>query len=280
MKKRLDQIVVERGLAPSRDAARRLILAGLIRVGGEVRDKAGRLYDTKLPVEVVGPANPYVGRGGLKLEHALDAFGVDVPGDGPLLDIGASTGGFTDCLLQRGASEVVAVDAGRAQLHEKLRADPRVRVMEKTNARFLTLDAIGGRPSPLIVIDVSFISLRLILPVCADMLAADGRAVALIKPQFEAGRGEVGSGGIVRDPAVHRRVLEDLAGFFRETGWRLLGLTASPIRGGDGNVEFFALLDRGAPPASPEGNREMIDAALPPSYGAAPSGDEKPVESP
>jgi 23S rRNA (cytidine1920-2'-O)/16S rRNA (cytidine1409-2'-O)-methyltransferase len=196
------------------------------------------------------------------------------PGKAGRLDIGASTGGFTDCLLQRGAAGVVAVDAGRAQLHEKLRNDPRVRVMEKTNARFLTLEALGGRPAALIVIDVSFISLRLILPVCAGLLADGGRVVALIKPQFEAGRGEVGSGGVVRDPAVHRRVLEGLAGFFRETGWSLRGLTTSPIRGSDGNVEFFALLERDGAGHGPERDQAMIDAVLPPR------GEENPVESP
>jgi 23S rRNA (cytidine1920-2'-O)/16S rRNA (cytidine1409-2'-O)-methyltransferase len=283
MKKRLDQIVVERGFAPSRDEARRLILAGRIRVAGEVRDKAGRSYDVTLPVEVVGPANPYVGRGGLKLEHALEAFDVKVPVEGPALDIGASTGGFTDCLLQRGAAEVIAVDAGRAQLHEKLRADPRVRVMEKTNARYLTLEAIGGRPAELVVIDVSFISLRLILPACAGLLAPGGRVIALVKPQFEAGRREVGSGGVVRDPAVHRRVLEGLAHYFEGTGWRLLGLTASPVRGSDGNLEFFALLDRGETGEAGPSAGAMIDNLLGrPSVAAGDgaAGDEKPVESP
>lgn len=243
MKKRLDQLVVERGLAPSRDSAKRLILAGQIQVDGQVRDKSGRLYDESLDVRLVGRVHPYVGRGGLKLEKALDVFGIAVPRDAPLLDIGASTGGFTDCLLQRGAAAVIAVDAGTAQLHEKLRADPRVRVMEKTNARFLSLEAIGGVPVPLIVIDVSFISLRLILPPCTRLLAPGGRVVALVKPQFEAGRGEVGSGGVVRDPEVHRRVLNDLVSYCVTNGWAFKGLTPSPVRGSDGNAEFFILLE-------------------------------------
>jgi 23S rRNA (cytidine1920-2'-O)/16S rRNA (cytidine1409-2'-O)-methyltransferase len=244
MKKRLDQLVVERGLAPSRDAAKRLILAGCVRVDGELRDKAGRTYDETLAVELAGPRNPYVSRGGLKLAHALEAFGVEFAPGSVVLDIGASTGGFTDCVLQRGASRVVAVDSGRAQLHEKMRADPRVVVHEKTNARFLELKQVGGEPFPWIVIDVSFISLRLILPACARVIAPGGRVIALVKPQFEAGRREVASGGIVRDPEVHRRVLADMIDFCVQERWQVHGIEISPVRGSDGNVEFFMLLSR------------------------------------
>lgn len=250
MKKRLDQLVVERGLAPSRDAAKRLILAGGIRVDGQLRDKAGRLVDENLDVELVGPKIPYVSRGGLKLEHALEAFGLTFEPGQTVLDIGASTGGFTDCALQHGAARVIAVDTGRAQLHEKMRADDRVVVLEKTNARFLDLDQIGGEAVPWIVIDVSFISLRLILPACARVVTPGGRVIALVKPQFEAGRKDVASGGIVRDPDVHRRVLEEMIAFCAAEGWCVERLEVSPVRGGGGNVEFLLLLNR---PTEPDG---------------------------
>lgn len=265
MKKRLDQLVVERGLAPSRDAAKRLILAGSVFVDGQRRDKAGRLFDENLEIELAGPKNPYVSRGGLKLEHALEAFDVEFRPGETVLDIGASTGGFTDCALQHGAGRVIAVDSGRAQMHEKMRADERVRVLEKTNARYLELDQIGGERVPWIVIDVSFISLRLILPACARLIAPGGRVIALVKPQFEAGRREVGSGGIVREPGVHRRVLETVARFAAEEGWRVRRFAVSPVRGNDGNVEFFMLLSR--PEQSEEAGvdastREELEAAL------------------
>lgn len=265
MKKRLDQLVVERGLAPSRDAAKRLILAGVVRVDGQLRDKAGRLFDETLPVELAGPACPYVSRGGLKLERALDVFGVTFASGDSVLDIGASTGGFTDCVLQRGAGKVIAVDAGRAQLHEKLRNDPRVTVLEKTNARYLEAEGIGGEKVPWIVIDVSFISLRLVLPACARVLRPGGAVIALVKPQFEAGRADVASGGIVRDPAVHRRVLENLADFCEAQGWDLQGMTPSPVRGSDGNLEFFFLLAQRGDTGHPAGGwrtRIALDEVL------------------
>lgn len=249
MKTRLDQLVVDRGLAPSRDAAKRLILAGKIRVEGEVRDKAGKTYDAESEVELVGPKSPYVGRGGEKLAGALEEFGIEIPADAVALDIGASTGGFSDCLLQRGAARVIAVDTGRGQLHEKLRGDPRVTVMEKTNARYLTLEAIGGERVDLIAIDVSFISLRLILPPCAELLAPKGRLIALVKPQFEAGRRQVGSGGIVRDPGVHREVIEGLLSYCAEHHWSAQGITVSQPLGADGNVEFFVVLSPSGPPS-------------------------------
>ncbi len=258
MKKRLDQLVVERGLAPSRDAAKRLILAGQVRVDGEMRDKAGRSFDENLSVQLAGPKNPYVSRGGQKLAHALESFGVEFSPDSVVLDIGASTGGFTDCVLQHGAARVFAVDSGRAQLHEKIRADPRVVVLEKTNARFLEREQLGGLAFPWIVIDVSFISLRLILPACARVIAPGGSVIALVKPQFEAGRRDVASGGIVRNPEVHRRVLEEMIQFCVESGWRVCRVELSPLRGGDGNVEFFLLLSW--PPESSAGG---VEAAVP-----------------
>lgn len=239
MKCRLDQLVVERGLAPSREAARRLILAGKIWSGGERRDKPGRALDAEAALELRGESSRYVGRGGEKLEGALRAFDLEIEPGALGLDIGASTGGFTDCLLQHGAGRVIAVDTGRGQIHERLRGDPRVELREKTNARYLTLEAIGGTAADWIVIDVSFISLRLILPACKECLKPGGRVLALVKPQFEAGRRQVGSGGVVRDRAVHREVLGSLAEWCAGHGWRVLGMCASPLRGAKGNLEFF-----------------------------------------
>lgn len=251
MKVRLDQLVLDRGLAPSLDAAMRIIVAGAIRVDGAVADKPGRAYDSDARVELIGTTSKYVSRGGLKLEAALERFGLGrdasdaAPAGKTGLDIGASTGGFTDCMLQGGAARVIAVDTGRGQIHDKLRTDPRVTLMERTNARNLTLDAIGGAPVDLIAIDVSFISLRLILPPCEALLAPEGDLIALVKPQFEAPRRLVGEGGIVRDPEVHREVLERICRFCRSGPWAIGGLMASPIRGARGNVEFLLWLRRG-----------------------------------
>ena len=244
MKIRLDQLVVDRGLAPSRDAAKRLILAGKIRVNTRVSDKPGKAIAADAKLELHGKQSPYVSRGGVKLAGALDALGLKIPADCLALDIGASTGGFTDCLLQRGAGRVIAVDVGRGQIHERLRVDPRVALLERENARYLTLEKIGGDPAHVIVIDVSFISLRLILPPCTELLARGGLVVALVKPQFEAGRKEVGSGGIVRDAGVHRAVLERIEDFCVSAGWRIMGWCASSLLGADGNVEFFVALSR------------------------------------
>ena len=202
---RLDQALVERGLAPSRARAQSLILAGVVRIGGEVADKAGRAVDPGAVISVDGPDHPWVSRGGVKLAAALDAFGID-PGGMRCLDVGASTGGFTHVLLTRGASSVVAVDVGRGQLDWSLRQDPRVTVREGINARFLTAADVPG-PFDLITVDVSFISLRLVLPALQPLLAVTGRLVALIKPQFEAGRGQVGKGGVVRDPVVREAAI-------------------------------------------------------------------------
>lgn len=266
MKPRLDQLVVERGLAPSRDAAKRLILAGKIEVDGQIADKPGKPVAEGARVELRGPSMPYVSRGGQKLEGAVKQLGFALPPGCLALDIGASTGGFTDYLLQHGASRVVAVDVGYGQIHEKLRSDSRVTLIERTNARYLTLDAIGGEPADLIVIDVSFISLTLILAACAPLLKPGSSVIALIKPQFEAGRGQVGSGGVVREASVHRAVLERILEYAAEHAWSARGLTVSPILGADGNVEFFIWLSMPAEGAPAETAKIDIEQVLTEAY--------------
>jgi len=239
-KKRLDVLLVERGLAESRALAQRLIRAGEVRVAGQVSDKPGTQVATN--VEITVQARPrFVGRGGEKLEAALVRFGLDVEGKA-VADVGASTGGFTDCLLQRGARLVYAIDVGYGQLDWRLRNDPRVVVMERTNARHL--DELP-QPVDLVTADVSFISLRLILPAVVGWLEPDGQVLALIKPQFEAGRRDVGKGGVVRDPAVHRQVLEQVLDAASELGLGLHGLIPSPLRGPAGNVEFLGWWELG-----------------------------------
>jgi 23S rRNA (cytidine1920-2'-O)/16S rRNA (cytidine1409-2'-O)-methyltransferase len=236
LKVRLDQLVVDRGLAQSRERARALILAGQVSVGGQPVTKAGTQVASDADVALIAPDHPYVGRGGVKLAHALDAFGIAVAGR-DALDIGASTGGFTDVLLKRGAAHVVALDVGHGQIDWTLRNDPRVTVIEHFNARHLTPDALPGHVD-LVVIDVSFISLRQILPVVPALLRAGGDVVALVKPQFEAGRAEVRK-GIVRDPAVHARVVGDVSAAAREVGLTPKGSVAAPIAGAKGNLEFL-----------------------------------------
>jgi 23S rRNA (cytidine1920-2'-O)/16S rRNA (cytidine1409-2'-O)-methyltransferase len=238
-KGRIDRLLVERGLVDSREKATRLILAGEVLVDGERVDKAGAMVSTTADIEVRG-RSPYVSRGGEKLAHALDAFHVD-PRGRVCVDIGASTGGFTDCLLQRGASTVYAVDVGTGQLDRKLRSDPRVVVMEKMNARTLDPRLYEERPS-LAVVDVSFISLEKVLPAVFNGLASRGEVVALVKPQFEVGRQAVGKGGVVRDPAQHLAVVTRLARYAVLRGWHVLGVTPSPLRGPKGNREFFVHL--------------------------------------
>ena len=237
-KQRLDQLVVERGLADSRERAQRLILAGLIRVGGQVATKPGHDYPPDAVVEREAEER-FVSRGGHKLEGAFEAFGLDVAGK-RCLDVGASTGGFTDCLLQHGAAVVVAVDVGHAQLHPKMLNDPRVVSIEGFNARYMTAADLPWRPE-VAVTDVSFISLTLILPPMNEVLLPGGVLVALIKPQFEAGREQVGHGGVVRDPAVHEEVKAKICNFARDV-LRLeqVGLATSPLTGPAGNVEFLA----------------------------------------
>lgn len=257
-KERLDKLLVDRGLVETRAKAQAYIMAGEVSVDGRRVDKAGMAVPRDARIELTAQL-PYVSRGGYKLAGALDQFGVPVLGR-ICADVGACTGGFTDVLLQRGAARVYAIDVGQGQLDWKLRQDARVVTMERVNARYLeSLD----EPVDLAVIDVSFISLRLILPAVEKWLGAgddaDGDVVALIKPQFEAGPDAVGKGGIVRDPAVHRAVLEDLLGWAATAGWRVAGLTRSSIQGADGNVEFLVWWQRGdsSAPFAP-----LIDAVL------------------
>jgi 23S rRNA (cytidine1920-2'-O)/16S rRNA (cytidine1409-2'-O)-methyltransferase len=239
----LDQELVERGLFESREKAQRAILAGQVWVKGQRSDKAGWACPPEADIEVRG-ADKYVGRGGYKLEGALDHFKVD-PTGWKALDVGASTGGFTDCLLQRGAIKVVALDVGHGQLDWKIRQDPRVEVREKVNARFLQPQDFS-EIFDLVVIDVAFISLRQILPACWPLLRPQGQTIALIKPQFEAGREAIGKGGIVRDPATHERVVRELLSWAEGEPVVTLGTMSSPLLGTDGNQEFLWHLQRTA----------------------------------
>ncbi|HXE79552.1 MAG TPA: TlyA family RNA methyltransferase [Vicinamibacterales bacterium] len=241
---RLDTLIVERGLAPSRERARALILAGQVEAGGTTVVKAGAAVPEDIEVRLIAPDHPYVGRGGLKLVHALDGFGIPVEGR-EALDIGASTGGFTDVLLRRGARRVVALDVGHGQLDWTLRNDPRVIVIEGVNARHLSPGQLPG-PVDIVTIDVSFISLRLILPVVPPLLAPGADVIALVKPQFEAGRPEVGRKGLVRDPAVQARVVEDVSAAAAGIGLVTVAMTPSPITGATGNQEFFLHLREAA----------------------------------
>jgi len=244
-KVRADQLLVERGLAESRAKAQALILAGLVFSGERKIEKAGQGLGADAALEVRGKAHPWVSRGGVKLAHALDHFGWDVAG-AVALDVGSSTGGFTDVLLQRGAAKVFAVDVGTNQLAWALRQDPRVIVHERTNARYLT-DEIVTEPIDLITCDASFIALAKVLDAALDFARPGGRLIALVKPQFEAGRDEIGKGGVVRDPAVHARVCAAAAAWLRSRGWRVEGVTASPITGPEGNAEFLIAARKGSP---------------------------------
>ena len=246
MKFRLDVLMVSRGLAESRDWAQRLVRAGEVRVQGQVMTQPAKLLDEGVEITVDQPPK-YVSRGGFKLEAALDQFKIAVSGL-VCADVGSSTGGFTDCLLQRGAAKIYALDVGTNVMHWKLRNDPRVILQERVNVRY-----IDSLPEPIdvAVIDVSFISLALILPKVFGWMKASGSVIALIKPQFEAGREQVGKGGIVRDAAVHAAVVERVRGFAQKQGWFAQGLIDSPILGGDGNKEFLMWLTLPPPPASP-----------------------------
>ena len=236
-KERLDVLVVERGIAASRERARALILAGQVLVDGKAVTKAGTAIAADARVELSTPDHPYVGRGGIKLAHALEAFQIAVA-NRLTLDVGASTGGFTDVLLQRGARQVIALDVGRGQLDWKLRNDPRVVVREGVNARSLTANVVP-HPVDIVTIDVAFISLTLILPSLPPFLKADADVVALVKPQFEAGRDQVGKGGIVTDPHVHAAVIEAVTDAAAAIGLQRIAMTPSPITGTSGNREFF-----------------------------------------
>lgn len=239
---RLDLLLVQRGLVESREKAKRMIMAGLVKVNNHLSDKPGHLISLFSDVSLENPSLPYVSRGGLKLEAALDRFSVEVKGK-TLMDVGASTGGFTDCLLQRGAEKVIAVDVGYGQLHWKIRQDPRVTVMEKTNVRYLSPEQVQG-PIHGAVVDVSFISLRLVIPPVSHLLLNDAFIIALIKPQFEVEKGQVGKGGVVRDPSLHKEVLANLSRFFEEEGWQVKGCIPSPILGPKGNQEYLIHLKR------------------------------------
>jgi 23S rRNA (cytidine1920-2'-O)/16S rRNA (cytidine1409-2'-O)-methyltransferase len=239
-KKRLDLLLVEKALAPSRQRARAMIMAGKVLVNHVPVDKPATPVDPDDRIEFKGRDIAYASRGGIKLEAALQGFGLNVHGT-VCLDAGASTGGFTDCLLQQGAKRVYAVDVGYGQLAWKLRQDPRVMVIERTNIRHLPVDVVG-EPIDLATVDVSFISLKIVVPVLQAFVKKRGRILALIKPQFEVGKGRVGKGGVVRNPELHKEVIEALSAFFKTAGLESLGVLPSPILGPKGNREFFTLL--------------------------------------
>ena len=242
-KERLDIVLCNRGLCESRSKAQALIMEGLVFVAGQRVDKAGTAVDPEAEIQVRGSACPYVSRGGLKLEKALRDFGVD-PAGYVCSDSGASTGGFTDCLLQQGAKKVYAIDVGYGQLAWSIRSDPRVVVMERTNIRNVTPEMLGEKLD-LSVVDVSFISLRLVLPVIRELLGPKGQVLCLIKPQFEAGKEKVGKKGVVRELDTHVEVLEQFLETARGLGFTVVGLTYSPVKGPEGNIEFLAHLSLG-----------------------------------
>lgn len=271
LRRRLDAELVRRGLAESRRGARQRIEAGDVLVSGTTADKPARLVSAAEPIEIQGPPPRFVGRGGLKLDAALDVFRIEVVGR-RAIDVGASTGGFTDCLLQHGARSVVALDVGHGQLHERLRGDPRVVVIERCNARDLApdrctesqRDALVGPAAPVVVADLSFISLRMVVDALAALVELDGSVVVLVKPQFEAGHDEVSPGrGVVRDPDVWARVLTEVVEAFAAAGLEFAGILVSPVRGGSGNVEFLVHFHRrpGAVPLGP-GTAQAVATAV------------------
>ena len=268
-RRRLDLELLRRGLTESRQQARHLIDSGRVLVGGAPADKAGRLVAAGEPIRVLGPPARYVGRGGEKLAGALDRFALD-PTGARALDAGASTGGFTDALLQAGATSVVAIDVGRAQLHERLRSDPRVDVREQTDIRTVRPEHVGG-PVDIVVADLSFISLHAVIDPLLALVAPGGDLVVLVKPQFEAGRAEVSKGrGVIRDPAVWRRVLDDVMVAIGDAGGAIMDAMVSPLRGADGNAEFLLHVRR------PELGRDPQHAAVP---GRAPDLDDLVAEA-
>ncbi|WP_142848276.1 TlyA family RNA methyltransferase [Telmatospirillum sp. J64-1] len=237
-RKRLDQLLVDRGLAESRARAQALVMAGLVFSGEKRLDKPGLQVGEDVAIDLRGQDHPWVSRGGLKLVKGLDHFGIDPTGFIGL-DVGASTGGFTDVLLTRGASKVYAVDVGHGQLAWKLRSDPRVVVMERTNARHLSAETIPD-PIDIVVCDASFIGLEVVLPAALSLVRPGGWLVALIKPQFEVGKGRVGKGGVVREPELHQEVCDRISAWLAALpGWQVLGITESPIKGPEGNIEFL-----------------------------------------
>ena len=240
IKKRLDVLLVERLYADSRTKAQAIIMSGNVYVNGQKADKPGTSFEETVDIEVRGAVCPYVSRGGLKLEKALRDFGVKPEGY-VCSDSGASTGGFTDCLLQQGAKKVFAIDVGYGQLDWKIRSDERVVVMERTNIRYVTPEDLG-EPLDLSVIDVSFIGLEIVLPTIKTLLKPTGQVLCLIKPQFEAGKENVGKKGVVRDPKIHKMVLDNFVSLVHSLGFRILGLTFSPVKGPEGNIEFLGHL--------------------------------------
>lgn len=253
MKERLDVLLVQKQLAPSREKAKAMIMEGIVFVDGQREDKAGAAFDEKAAIEVRGRTLKYVSRGGLKLEKAMKNFGISLE-DKICMDIGASTGGFTDCMLQNGAKKVYAVDVGYGQFAWKLRQDERVVCMEKTNIRYVTPEDIADILD-FASVDVSFISLTKVLGPARELLSEDGEMVCLIKPQFEAGREKVGKKGVVRDPAVHREVIERVTSFAQELGFGVRNLEFSPIKGPEGNIEYLVHLKKG----SSQEQEEQVD---------------------
>ncbi|MFO7155319.1 MAG: TlyA family RNA methyltransferase [Pseudomonadota bacterium] len=245
-RERIDRLLVQRGLAETRARAQALIMAGEVLVGDRRVEKAGELVPVDAPLRIRGRGIPYVSRGALKLEKALDTFGID-PRGMRCVDLGASTGGFTDLLLQRGAEAVWAVDVGYGQIHERLRRDPRVHVFERTNARYVTLESLGAEPFDLAVMDLSFISLTLVLPAARELVAEGGQLVMLVKPQFELRPEDVGKGGVVRDPEKRREAVERVARACRDLGLEVVGTVDSPILGPAGNQETLLLARKPRP---------------------------------
>ncbi len=254
MKERLDVLLVQRGLAPSREKAKAMIMEGHVFVAGQREDKAGTAFDVSVGIEVRGPVLKYVSRGGLKLEKAIEEFQISLAGK-VCMDIGASTGGFTDCMLQNGAKKVYAVDVGYGQFAWKLRQDGRVVCMEKTNIRYVTPDGIAD-VLDFASVDVSFISLAKVFPAAKELLSGQGQMVCLIKPQFEAGREKVGKKGVVRDPAVHEEVIQKVIAYADENGLAVRNLGFSPIKGPEGNIEYLIFLQKGM-----ERQEEPVDVA-------------------
>ncbi len=260
MKERLDILLVKQGMAASREKAKALIMAGQVYVEGQKEDKAGTMFPETAKIEVKGSSLRYVSRGGLKLEKAMQTFPVSPEGC-TCMDVGASTGGFTDCMLQCGASKVYAVDVGRGQLDWGLRNDPRVVCMEKTNIRYLKEEQLQEKVT-FVSIDVSFISLTLVLGPVYDLMEDTGEVVALIKPQFEAGREKVGKKGVVRDSSVHCEVIRKIIDFAPSAGFVPAGLTFSPVRGPEGNIEYLVWLRKGVHPAGPDAAEGDADSQL------------------
>ena len=267
MKERLDVLLVKKGLAESREKAKVLIMTGNVFVNGQREDKAGTTFDEeKSNIEVKGNTLKYVSRGGLKIEKAMEVFPVKLDGD-ICMDIGASTGGFTDCMLQNGASKVYSIDVGHGQLAWKLRNDERVVCMEKTNFRYVTKEQVP-EDIDFASVDVSFISLSKILPVAATLLKDGGEMVCLIKPQFEAGREKVGKKGVVRDPKVHEEVIVNAFGYAREAGFKIAGLDYSPVKGPEGNIEYLMHIIKSELKDDIDSMDELIGSTVSAAHGA------------